>query len=156
MPANVITTGVQVGQSGTAANNFTVRTLDDGSLRISRGNAGAETSDVLVIDSDGNFSTAPVLGLGQTWQNMTASRALGVTYTNTTGRPIEIRVRADRGTPSTATLSITINGVASGTFAIGTNSGGGNACVGTSVIPNGTTYMLTSGDASMIEWFELR
>lgn len=32
------------------------------------------------------------IGVGQTWQNVTASRAFGVTYTNTTGKPIVLMI----------------------------------------------------------------
>lgn len=35
----------------------------------------------------------PSLGVGQTWQDVTGSRALATTYTNTTGRAIEVSVR---------------------------------------------------------------
>ena len=31
-------------------------------------------------------------GVGQTWQDVTASRALGTTYTNSTGKPIQVSV----------------------------------------------------------------
>ena len=34
------------------------------------------------------------LGDGQTWQNVTDQRALGVTYTNSTGKPIMVSVVA--------------------------------------------------------------
>lgn len=40
------------GKSSVAANNFTVRALDDGKLRVSRGNADAEIRDVLTIHAD--------------------------------------------------------------------------------------------------------
>ena len=35
---------------------------------------------------------AASFGVGQTWQNLTSSRASGVTYTNTTGKPIQIYI----------------------------------------------------------------
>lgn len=63
MTGTVVTHKTQVGQSGTAANNFTIRTLNDGSLRISRGNAGAETSDPLKIEANGDVSLLPTASL---------------------------------------------------------------------------------------------
>lgn len=63
MTGTVVVHKTQVGQSSTAANNFTIRTLDDGSLRISRGNAGAETSDPLKIEANGDVSLLPTASL---------------------------------------------------------------------------------------------
>lgn len=37
----------------------------------------------------------PGLGVGQSWQNVTSSRSVGVTYTNTTGRTIVVKVSAE-------------------------------------------------------------
>lgn len=49
------TNSVQIGQSTTAANNFvlSVPATPDGTLKISRGNVGATTQDVLSIGADG-------------------------------------------------------------------------------------------------------
>lgn len=45
-------------------------------------------------NDDGSWETSGVskggFGFGQTWQNVVASRASGVTYTNSTARPIEV------------------------------------------------------------------
>lgn len=50
----VKTNAVQIGQSATASQNFTITlpTTPDGTLKISRGNAGATTSDAVVIDAN--------------------------------------------------------------------------------------------------------
>lgn len=149
MPANVIITGVQIGQSGTPTNNFTIRTLDDGSLRISRGNAGAETSDVLVIDANGNFSIAPVLGVGQTWQNVTASRALGTNYTNTTGKAIAVSVATSQGAGYT---EIIVNGVIAARAAAAT---GAEPVDTFAIVPPGAVYSVTNPNP-LVYWAELR
>lgn len=49
------TNGVQIGQSVTATQNFTLYTpvTPDGSIRLSRGNSGATTQDVLTVNSSG-------------------------------------------------------------------------------------------------------
>jgi hypothetical protein len=88
------------------------------------------------------------LGFGQAWQNVTASRALGVTYYNATGRPREIRY-----TVSTAAIhTINVNGVAivscggttSASFAMG------------ALIPVDGNYSITStAGGSPIIWAEL-
>ena len=54
---------VALGRSPTPANNFTLRTLADAVLRISRGNAGAETEDVLTVGADSKVRF-PFGGLG--------------------------------------------------------------------------------------------
>lgn len=55
---------VQIGQSNTATNNFTlsVPSSPDGTIKLARGNSGATTSDILNIANDGtiSFSKPPV------------------------------------------------------------------------------------------------
>ncbi len=60
--STVKTNNVQVGQSGTATNNFTLYqpSTPDGTVRLAVGNSGATTSDVLVANSSGN------VGIGTT------------------------------------------------------------------------------------------
>lgn len=49
---------VQIGQSATATQNFTlaVPSSPDGTIKLARGNAGATTQDVLSVDASGNVS----------------------------------------------------------------------------------------------------
>jgi hypothetical protein len=90
------------------------------------------------------ISSAPIgVGIGQTWQNVTASRVMGTTYTNSTGKPIMLIARADRTAVSTSGIGITINGVGVIPICFSTNSGGGNAAVGSIIIPLGATYVLS-------------
>jgi microcystin-dependent protein len=46
----------------------------------------------------------PMLGVGQGWQDMAGQRLTNTTYQNTTGKPIEVRVRSTGGT-GTVSLS---------------------------------------------------
>jgi hypothetical protein len=57
---------VQIGQSPTATQNFTlaVPSAPDGTIKLARGNAGATTQDVLNVDASGNVSFAGTTGLG--------------------------------------------------------------------------------------------
>lgn len=93
------------------------------------------------------------IGDGQTWQNLTASRASGVTYTNTTGRAIIASV-TNNSTPF-QDMSFLVNGVA----IMATNSGGstfsqkGNL---TAVVPIGATYSCVIATGALTTWFELR
>ena len=45
----------------------------------------------------GKANTADLkeIGVGQTWQDVTASRTRNVTYTNTTGKPIQVNISSD-------------------------------------------------------------
>jgi hypothetical protein len=49
---------VQIGQSATATNNFTlaVPSSPDGTIKLARGNSGATTADILTVANDGRLS----------------------------------------------------------------------------------------------------
>lgn len=83
------------------------------------------------------------LGDGQTWQDVSASRSTGVTYTNSTGRPIFIFVNIN----STHNSSSVIDGI----NIINHNARGDI----TAVVPNGSTYQISSG-VGFYNWKELR
>ena len=55
MAGQVTASVVQLGDSGTATQNFVVRVpaAPDGTMRIARGNAGAESADILTVSSAG-------------------------------------------------------------------------------------------------------
>ncbi len=56
--------------------------------------------------------TLSEIGVGQTWQDVTSSRASGVTYTNSTGKPITAVVNTrDAGTTLPATAFVGANRV---------------------------------------------
>ena len=60
----------QLGISNTPANNFTLdASAQDGTMKLSRGNAGATTQDVLVVDAAGKVTFpagSEMLGVNQT------------------------------------------------------------------------------------------
>jgi len=88
----------------------------------------------------------PNLGVGQTWTNVLASRSAGVTYTNSTGKPIVVMF--SDGNSNIATISI--NGTKIGELYAAT---GGVASIATLIIPDGDTYSLS---ALPDYWWELR
>lgn len=95
------------------------------------------------------------LGIGQTWQDVTASRALGTTYTNSTGKPIFVSIyTTSNNTPATgATLSVDGINVQSNQGYAGPNGTGTNLSIST-VVPAGSTYLLSG--ANFLAWAELR
>ncbi|WP_219336785.1 pyocin knob domain-containing protein [Campylobacter concisus] len=89
-----------------------------------------------------------VIGIGQSWQNVTAQRAANVTYTNTTGRPIQVFIQSQNLHQSG---SFVINGI-SFQFAFATNyyQAGQNVSF---IVPAGNTYFV---DLPFSMWLELR
>ncbi|WP_448693607.1 hypothetical protein [Pseudomonas rhizophila] len=91
---------------------------------------------------------------GQTWQNVTASRAANTNYTNTTGRAISVLI--DRGNSGSGanSHSFIVGGVVIST--ISSSSQMLPATV-SAVIPNGSVYRFeTTGVAVIVNWAELR
>jgi len=118
---------------------------------------------VVTVNAQGQVTSATTtaitisdpIGVNQTWQNMTSSRALSTDYTNSTGRPIQVSVGVYYtydGTP----ISIVVDGVSF--FSLRTYGGGGVAATIdyplSFIVPAGSTYKVTGG--SIRGWFELR
>ena len=99
------------------------------------------------------FVHATALGSGQSWQNVTASRARGTTYTNTTGRPIQILVQYQDDPGNVAGATFNIGSLTRTTADLG--GGTGHPYWFAAVIPHGTTYSF-SGGLSLPAWWELR
>ena len=108
----------------------------------------------------GNAATSSgSIGNGQTWQNLTASRALATTYTNSTGRSIAIQVSANSGASGVVTLTMVIAGVTFPTNQNQTASGGTQSSYRDAIIPSGATYIITTTGTSVATlalWVELR
>ena len=83
------------------------------------------------------------IGVGQSWVDVTASRALDVTYTNDTGKPICTSFYC------TGNVAMHINGVAAG---VQNNTGAGGPLF--AIIPTGNTYEAVGG--TVHKWSELR
>jgi hypothetical protein len=96
------------------------------------------------------------IGVNQTWQNLTASRALSTTYTNSTGKPIQVLVSGGYNSTNTAYMTITVDGVLLQTFNVSISGlTGGSAVVG-AIVPNGSTYIVASIYGPIQRWTELR
>lgn len=84
------------------------------------------------------------IGIGQTWQDVSAQRQVGVTYTNTTGRPIQLNIGFLRSGDWWAYFII--NGIS-----IKPSAGGYSP-----IIPPNNTYKLIIKGANNLVWLELR
>lgn len=109
-----------------------------------------------VIRGSDNFDTAvppPGLGIGQTWQNVLSSRSSGVTYQNTTGKPIYVYVRG--GSASGGSGIVANVGVSSPNVQVAAQSAYfGNPGIWF-VVPDGHYYNASSGNG-IVAWAELR
>ena len=114
-----------------------------GSLIVDTLNGKAVSGSPVALESQ-------VFGIGQTWQDVTASRALSTTYTNTTGRAKYLKMWGAGSTSAIATL--VVNGTTIDATAVNTSSLAFLHVEG--LIPNGSTYSITSS-SSITKWFEL-
>lgn len=97
------------------------------------------------------------IGIGQTWQDVTAQRQIGVTYTNTTGRPIALSVTLQSGgLGGTADIKLSVNGQ----IVYLQYVGGMNATPSLGafwILQAGDTYSLTAqSSGNIVKWLELR
>ena len=112
------------------------------------------TAPVLVQPTGGQALTSlSSLGFSQSWQNITGSRTAGVTYTNTTGRPIALAVSTNNA--ATSGIVITVAGV---TVQSSSGSVGGGAFTSDAfaIVPPGATYVVTTLAVAISTWNELR
>lgn len=105
----------------------------------------------LLDDADASAARATLginesIGYGQSYSDVTASRALATTYTNTTGKPIAVIV-----VTGSNTTSVTIGGIAlPATVAIANLK-----YVWSFIVPPSGTYRVDSNNA-IEKWVELR
>jgi hypothetical protein len=101
------------------------------------------------------ISSPSPIGVGQTWQDVKASRAVGTTYTNTTSTTIAVSVSGSSSI-NNAYHKLAVNGVTvSGMQALVT-AGSQETTVSGLVPPNGTYVVTVSGTFSCTSWAELR
>ena len=98
-------------------------------------------------DTSTQANSVSVSGLGgtsQTWQNLTGSRSLSTTYTNSTGKPIAVIWTSTAGNNPSITVAGTtiVSGVA---YLVSTFF----------IVPIGATYSIAATGAGY-NWFELR
>lgn len=109
-------------------------------------------SDYAVLNAAFQTMRGQVFGPGQTLQDMTASRAFGTNYVNSTGKPIFIFVYSE-STTAQGYNSIFVNSqiVSMGTFPAAQASN-----VSQAMVPPGATYMATGASTTLRKWQEYR
>lgn len=106
--------------------------------------------------AQGRALNMQMLGVGQTWQNVTGSRSLGVTYTNTTGRPIMVSVSLPDTGSQNPTVTINVGGV--DILVNNYDLGQGSASFSHSfIVPSGASYRISVNISVQVRtWAELR
>lgn len=141
-PSTVVATSV-------SASSLIARGSTSGTITLAA-TAVAGSNTITIPASTGTVAlTSQVIGVGQTWQDLTASRAASTTYTNSTGKPIFISVILSQ---DDGRIDLTIDGLLIGRS--GTTQGPIYYTL-TGIIPAGSTYKVdTTGGA--LTWCELR
>lgn len=136
-------------------NDGTVDIQVDGVTKLTYNVDGTWTTTVSPSTTDDSKKLATTelvrdlaLGVDQTWQNVTASRTLGVTYTNATGKPITVVVTWNS---TSGTCTVDVGGV---TVFVSPTSSTYLSPV-TFVVPAGQSYVVSGGTA-FLRWTELR
>ncbi|MBV7502111.1 hypothetical protein [Achromobacter sp. ACM05] len=120
--------------------------LSYGSASLTFKAAPSAASDDVVVQSQ-------TFGVGQTLQDVTASRAIATTYTNSTGKPIVVYV-STTGTTTSSGIVGRINGFDA---AYSTRDGSTGSLVLNMVVPAGSTYVVQNiGSITGTIWRELR
>ena len=148
--------GVEIPESRNYMNHI-VYADNDGSPLYVEELPKIEYKDSLQVNS---LNVLSGFNLNQTWQNVTSSRVAGVTYTNTTGKPIVVNARAADSNNSSVTyihILLYVNNIRvaqSGSSGIASSVG----FTVTAIVPHGATYkaIIDSNVAGAVEFMELR
>lgn len=146
-------TSAGVIYSASALTNVPFRVV--GSVDITEATAGTWATAPTTVQGVGGQALAALssLGYGQTWQDVTASRAFGVTNYNTTGKPIAVSIYFSQQGVS-ANADIVVNGVVVNEAWL-TPAANASAYA---IVPAGGSYSVpnASGTYGLIIWAELR
>jgi hypothetical protein len=148
------TTGTMItsGDTGSVTNTMLAGAIPNSKLANSSITLGTTTVAL------GGTIPIPDAGVGtnQTWINVTSSRVKGTTYTNTTGRAIQINITCYLQGTTQSSMTLTVNGVTVAMMA--QNTAGLQTGVWTpltAILPAGATYVVT-GSGTINNWAELR
>ena len=153
------TTGVIIKYAGNIASNAFPASLDPISTTLpftwANGDSIYMTFTVPIVgwsSSKQIVASLNQLGVKQTWQDLTASRSSGTTYTNETDSPIMVTVRGDASNAN-FTMTAVVDGV---TIGVMQHTLGGYDLTIPLVVPPKSTYSVTVSNGAIVGWTELR
>jgi len=152
--ANNVSGTVAVANGGTgttslAANNVILGNGTSAVQTVAPGTSGN------VLTSNGttwSSQTPSGLGINQSWYNVSGSRSLGTTYTNSSGNPIQV-LAAINVSGGSSTAFVNVGGIS--VQEIGSSNEQFVASI-SFIVPNGITYSISGSSASIQSWAELR
>ena len=103
-----------------------------------------------------NPNNLPLLGVAQTWQNVTSDRQGLVSYINDTGRPIFISVWAALSTSTTTLRRLEVSGDGTNWIDIAGAGSSEDAEITAAIIPANYYYRFKSNFRTLYLWAELR
>lgn len=109
----------------------------------------AAQGKVLKDLADTKLTTTSAFGVGQPWTDLTGSRTLGTTYTNSTGKSIYVSVRV--GMTAGAGMTATVSGLQ---VCEGFAQNSATQAWAGFIVPNGSTYSVSA--SSLNTWSEMR
>lgn len=127
----------------------------------SEAEAGTSTTTVMTPQRSRQAFEYYALGFGQTWQDMSGSRAVETSYQNTTLRPIVVNVTAsDEASSASLQLKMQVSEDNAAWVDVGylQNNPSGQFRVSnlSIIIPPGNYYRMTGTDELITSWAELR
>lgn len=145
---------------------FKIKNVEDAEFTLTHpdgaGAVSIDSNNIAKIDAvnaalalKANTADLKEIGVNQTIQTFTVGtqRIAGTTYTNSSGKPIEIYINGSSGGGSW-NITLTINGTQALFMGVTSNQGEGLCFSG--IIPNGATYVVGNSGASISSWKELR
>ncbi|MDM8356680.1 hypothetical protein [Pandoraea communis] len=125
-----------------------------GFVTVTEATAGTWATAPTLVQGVGGQALAALqsFGFGQTEQDITASRAIGTTYYNTTSRPIFVNVGMST-TAANQSAIIAVNGV---NFIGSSFTTSGFSIAVTAIVRPGSSYSIPSGSYTLAFWRETR
>jgi hypothetical protein len=148
------TSGTATLQAQAIAGNTTLTLpTTSGTVALQSGDLGTPSAVVLTNATGTANALNAGIGVNQTWQNVSGSRAWSTDYTNTTGKPIMFSVTNGA---SDSGIELLVGGVLIGQQ--GQTSGSGDDITSMSaIVPNGATYRANPlRSTGSLYWTELR
>lgn len=102
------------------------------------------------------LGSLPFFGVGQAWVDVSASRAVNTTYTNSSEAPIMVFVSASGNAFANRHLRAFVDGMNIGLQIISVNGDGDAPGSVSFVVPSGSTYSVSTEGGSITFWYEFK